>query len=147
MNTLRLQRGFTLIETLVAVTVAGVLSSIAYPSFTGTLAKARRSDAHVALMQLQLAQERHRANAPTYGSLADIGIAGVSPSRHYQLSIAGAAADRYEAQAVASGTQQADLRCRHLKIVVDGVQTAYASGPDARADNDAAANRQCWGSR
>ena len=41
--------GFTLIEMMCAVAVAGVLSSVAYPGFTKVLHKARRSDAHVAL--------------------------------------------------------------------------------------------------
>ena len=140
-------RGFTLIETLVAVAVTGLLSSIAYPTFTGTIAKARRTDAHVALMQLQLAQERHRANAPSYGSLEEINIANVSPSRHYRLSVSANSAERYEARATATGLQYADARCRHLKLIVDGAQLSYASGADASTGNDAAANRQCWGGR
>lgn len=147
MNTSKRARGFTLIETLVAVAITGLLSSIAYPTFTGSIAKARRSDAHVALMQLQLAQERYRSNAPGYGSLEEIGFANVSPSRHYRLSISGTGAERYEAQAIATGMQQADIRCRLLKLSVDGAQTRHTSGPDERADNDAATNRQCWGAR
>ncbi len=55
-------RGFTLIETMVTVGIAGVLSSIAYPSLEGQVMRARRTDALVALMQAQLAQERFRAN-------------------------------------------------------------------------------------
>jgi type IV pilus assembly protein PilE len=129
------------------VAVTGLLSSIAYPAFTGTIAKARRTDAHVALMQLQLAQERHRSNAPSYGSLEEIRLANVSPSRHYRLSVAAATADRYEARATATGLQSADARCRHLKLIVDGAQVIYASGADATTANDAAANRQCWGGR
>lgn len=147
MNTSRHARGFTLIETLIAVAITGLLSSIAYPTFTGSIAKARRGDAHVALMQLQLAQERHRANAPSYGSLEEIAFATVSPSRHYRLSINGATPERYEAHAIATGMQQADARCRHLKVIVEGVQARHASGADARADNDARTNRQCWGGR
>ena len=148
MNTSRRpSRGFTLIETLVAVAVTGLLSSIAYPTFTGTIAKARRTDAHVALMQLQLAQERYRASAPSYGSLEEINVASLSPSRHYRLSVSATSAERYEARATATGLQSADARCCHLKLVVDGAQVVYASGADATTGNDAAANRQCWGGR
>ncbi|MBX9715055.1 MAG: prepilin-type N-terminal cleavage/methylation domain-containing protein, partial [Burkholderiaceae bacterium] len=56
--------GFTLIELMICVAVVGVLSSIAYPAFSSTLATTRRSDALVALMKVQLRQERFRADHP-----------------------------------------------------------------------------------
>ena len=63
--------GFTLIELMIATSVSGVLSSIAYPSFSGALQKVRRTDALVAMMQVQQAQERWRANNSRYGTLAN----------------------------------------------------------------------------
>jgi type IV pilus assembly protein PilE len=69
----RPSRGFTLVETLIAVAIAGILSGIAYPSFESQVLRARRSDAMAALMQTQLAQERHRADHRSYGDLAAIG--------------------------------------------------------------------------
>ena len=41
--------GFTLIETLAAVSIAGVLASIAYPTFEAPIQRARRTDAHYQL--------------------------------------------------------------------------------------------------
>ena len=72
--------GFTLIETMVTIGIAGVLSSVAYPSLEGQVMRARRSDALVALMQAQFAQERFRANNASYGSLADAGVRPTSPA-------------------------------------------------------------------
>ena len=43
----RCSAGFTLIETMVTIGIAGVLSSVAYPSIEGQLMRARRSDALV----------------------------------------------------------------------------------------------------
>ncbi len=49
--TCRARRGFTLIELLVAVAAMGVLVAIALPSFFEQLARARRADAHAALLE------------------------------------------------------------------------------------------------
>ena len=56
--------------------IASILSSIAYPSFQGSLQKARRTDALVALMQVQISQERWFVNHRGYGTLAELAPAG-----------------------------------------------------------------------
>ena len=136
--------GFTLIEMMIVVSIAGVLSSIAYPSFTGQVQKVRRTDAVVAAMQVQWAQERWRSNNPAYGSLAEIGMAAGSPAGHYTLQVNGPSASGYDVLAAATGTQARDTNCAFLKLSMQGANTVYASGPDASTANAAAANRQCW---
>lgn len=141
----RASAGFTLIEMMCAVAVAGILSSVAYPGYQSVVHKTRRSDAQVALLQLQMAQERHRAQHPSYASLAELGGHASSPQRHYALSVASNAPDGYELHASAQGAQVSDTSCRHMRLRVTGQNVAYASGPDTRFANDRAANRQCWG--
>ncbi len=137
--------GFTLVEMLIAVSVASVLSCIAFPSFQGTLQKARRTDAYVALMQAQSAQERWRANRRDYASdLAAIGAPQRSAAGHYGLEVLSADADGYAIAAIATGSQSRDSACRHLRLTMSGATTSYASGPDALVANPAAANRRCW---
>jgi len=137
-------RGFTLIESMVALAVAGVLSSIAYPSVEAQVQRARRSDALVALLQAQLAEERHRANNAGYGSLADLGLRDTSPAGHYRLQAAPNGSGGYELVAGALAAQARDARCRYLRLsLVDG-SLVYASGSDATTANDAQANRACW---
>ena len=140
----RASRGFTLVETLIAVGIAAILSGIAYPSLEGQLLRARRSDALVSLMQAQLAQERHRANHRSYGDLAAIGVRPRSLSGHYAIDVAASAADGYELVATATGRQAHDATCRTLRLVVAGGSVVFASGPDAAASNAAAVNRTCW---
>ena len=137
-------RGFTLIETMVAVGIASVLSSIAYPSLEGHVLRARRTDGLVALMQAQLAQERHRANHRTFGDLAEIGMRATSMSGHYALQVATNSVDGYEVVATATGRQARDASCRTLRLSVDGAGLVYASGPSAAASNPADVNRKCW---
>lgn len=145
MTTRRRQTGFTFFELLAAMSVAGVLSGLAWPSFQGALQKSRRADALVALTQVQAAQERWRFNQRSYGSLAQIGAAATTAGGHYTLSVAEADVDRYVLQARATGAQSGDRACRVLRLTVDGAMVTRSSGPDETTGNDAAANRRCWG--
>ena len=140
----RASRGFTLVETLIAVGIAGILSGIAYPSLESQVLRARRSDAMAALMQTQLAQERHRADHRSYGDLAAIGARTTSMSGYYAIDVAANAADGYELVATATGRQARDASCQTLRLAVAGGSVAYASGPDSATSNPPALNRKCW---
>lgn len=137
-------QGFTLIELMLVVAVAGVLSGVAYPSFMGQLQKIRRADAMVSLLQVQAAQERWRANNLAYGTLAEVGVAATSAAGHYTLQVAAASASGYEIVAAAAGSQAHDTACRHLRLRVEGGNVVQASGADAATNNSAQQNRQCW---
>ena len=140
----RASRGFTLVETLIAVGIAGILSGIAYPSLESQVLRARRSDAMAALMQAQLAQERHRADHRSYGDLAAIGARTTSMSGYYAIDVAANAADGYELVATATGRQTRDASCQTLRLAVAGASVVYASGPDSATANPDAVNRKCW---
>jgi type IV pilus assembly protein PilE len=136
--------GFTLIELMCAVSIAGFLSSVAYPTFKSVIHKARRSDALVAVMQVQVAQERHRSTHAAYGSLDEIGIAALSPARHYTLVISASSDSGYDVEATATGSQTADTSCRVLKLKVEGTNLSQSSGLNASTDNPSEVNRKCW---
>ncbi len=140
----RAARGFTLIEILIALSMAGVLSSVAVPTFKGQLQKARRADALVTMMQVQLAQSRWRANGSGYATLAQIGVSSVSSAGHYRLALSSDADDHYEVLAAATGAQAGDTLCRNMLLRVSGANVVQASGPDSSVANPAATNRKCW---
>ena len=136
--------GFTLIETMVTLGIAGVLSSIAYPSLEGQVMRARRTDALVALMQAQLAQERFRANNASYGTLAEVGVRPTSAAGHYRIEVASSSVSGYELIAFALAGQARDTRCRYLRLAMVDATLTYASGSDATTANGADVNRRCW---
>jgi type IV pilus assembly protein PilE len=136
--------GHTLIELLCALGAGAVLAAVAVPSYTNVLHKARRSDATLALLALQMAQEQHRAEHARYGSLAELRAVDRTGAGHYRLVLERADADGFALHALATGTQEADGACRRLTLRVDGGHAVYASGADAGRDNADAVNRRCW---
>ena len=59
----RLQGGFTLIELMIVVAIVGILSAVAYPSYTEYVRKGHRAEARTGL--LQAAQWMERAATAT----------------------------------------------------------------------------------
>ncbi|MFM8899251.1 MAG: type IV pilin protein [Burkholderiales bacterium] len=137
-------RGFTLIELLCAMAVSAILAALSLPSFHSVILKTRRVDGLATIMQLQLMQERHRADHMTYGTLAALQHPAITSSGHYSVSLHSVNASGYQVLLQAQGTQQADARCRYLQLQVQGLNQVKSSGPTAALNNTALENRACW---
>jgi type IV pilus assembly protein PilE len=136
--------GFTLLETMIATAISAVLASVAYPSFSAALHKVRRTEAMVAMLQLQQAQERWRSGSHRYGTLAEVGVASAVPGRNYLLSVTEPSITGYVAIAEASGAQARDRTCRYLRLGIESGNVSYRSGETAAAANAEEENRKCW---
>ena len=81
-------RGFTLIELMIVLVVIAIIAAVAIPAYTSQVRKSRRSDAMTALGDLQLRQERYRAENPTYATaLSTLNAASASSSGYYTISL------------------------------------------------------------
>jgi type IV pilus assembly protein PilE len=138
----RTMRGVTLLELIVIVAVVAILGSIAVSSYRSYLLRAQRTEARMALLRIQAAQEkfflqnnRYANNSElTLSPPAGLGLSATTEGGNYTLSIPDADYDgnRYRAVATATGGQTKDIAaCQVLSIDQDGAK-------------EPAANPECW---
>ena len=73
-NYCKLARGFTLIELMIVLAIIGLVSSLAYPSFTEYVVRAKRQTAQETLYRITAQQEQFFANNKSYADgLDDLG--------------------------------------------------------------------------
>lgn len=137
-------RGFTLIEVMVTVGIAATLAGVALPSIEQVVLRARRVDVLLHLSLAQLAQERARAVRSAYGTLDEIGAAGLAHSAHYSIAVVSSSATGYDLLAEAQGNQARDRGCRYLRLKVEGPNTIRASGSTNTTANAPSDNDRCW---
>ncbi len=76
----RPQTGFTLVELMIAVAVAGILASVAISSYAGYMERVRVAQAKVDIVTLSTRIEQYYTDAHNYPpSLNDLGTAPVDP--------------------------------------------------------------------
>lgn len=148
-------RGFTLIELMIAVVIAGILAAVAYPSFTSFLQRSRRSDAMAALTTIVQAQERYRSNHSTYaGDPATLGITDAQLAqltKYYSVGFTDlgdtpsfSTGYVITASALSSGPQIKDAYCAKLSIKLQGALFSYLSAKADNTDTSSDANARCW---
>jgi type IV pilus assembly protein PilE len=135
-------RGWTLTELLISLALMSVLAAVALPTYQQQQRQARRGDGQAALLQLQMDQARWRSMHGSYAtSVSELGwTQGLSPQKHYQITVTDATADGYTAQASGLGSQAADRECANLRLRWQGGATAVFSAGD-HPDSDPAS---CW---
>ena len=141
--------GFTLIELMIAVAIVAILAAIAYPSYTESINKSRRSDGQSALLELKNKMEKFRGNCPYYpqniGSADSCGASSsastlkagtASTQGYYTLTIVASSAtgNAFTLRATPTGVQANDS-CTQMDLVVS---TAYPQG------NKTGSGTRCW---
>ena len=131
--------GFTIVELMIVIAIIGILAAVAYPTYQNTIRKTNRTDARTAITELQLQQEKLRANCRHYGQVIAAGNAckstaalsevqgnATSDEGHYTLSLSNATGNTFTITATATtDMQQQDTDC--LTIQLD-VTTANPKG-------------------
>lgn len=137
-------RGFTLIETMFVVVIIGILAAIAYPSYGEYLAKARRTDAQAALLELAQFMERYYTVNGRYvdgdgdpPALPFVEAPKDGGTKAYALGfVAAVSATAYTLEAVPKGPMSGD-RCGSLRLSSIGVKSIAGAHAGVTPD-------QCW---
>ena len=124
----RYNNGFTLIELMIVVLIVGIITAVAYPSYTRYVEKARRADATSALLDATQRLERCYTQFNAYNNAACNGIVPAgSPDGHYALTST-IGANTFTLTATAQGVQLQDSRCRVFTLDNTGARTATDAG-------------------
>ena len=133
-------RGITLIELMAVIVIVAILGSIAVASYRSYLIRTNRTEARMALLRIQAAQEKFFLQRNRYATAAEVddappaglGIPLVTPSGMYNIDLINVTDTTYTARARAANGQLEDTAaCQTLTIDESG----------ARSPNDASG---CW---
>jgi len=131
---MRPERGFTLIELMIAIVIVAIIVAIAFPSYSDYVQRSRRSDGTSALSRATMVMESCRSDLASYTGCAGR-VAATSDEGFYNLTVA-VTSSSYTLTATALGVQAQDARCKTLTLDSQGTKGYTGSAPDVAT---------CWG--
>jgi type IV pilus assembly protein PilE len=122
--------GMSLLELLVVVAIAGILTLAALPGYRSYLLRAHRVEARSALLAVAAAQEAHYLHHDEYtpeltaAPPVGLGSRSVTDGGNYTITIDRADANAFTATAIAVGKQERDEHCARFSLDANGARTA-----------------------
>jgi type IV pilus assembly protein PilE len=136
--------GFTLLELMISISIVGITTAIALPSYRESVLKTNRSDAQISIAGLATLQERfyfqHNRYTGDFSELLDSGEEGepiLSEKGHYSIALAVTPNGReWTMEATAINKQAEDNNCARMSVTSKGKKTSHNSSNAVSAD--------CW---
>lgn len=117
------ERGFTLIELMIVVTIIAILAAIVYPNYQNYILKSRRSDGKTLLTGIAAREEQYFMDNKAYtNNLANLGYAVngdgtvTSEQGFYKVQVATPDAVSFNLTALPQGHQTSDTDCGNLTL-------------------------------
>lgn len=120
------QSGFTLIELMIVVAIIGILTTIAYPSYTQYVISANRASAQAEMMDIANRQQQFLLTNRSYADQATLTASGyalpadIATKYNYAIAVGAGAVPSYTLTFTAIGAQVND---GNLTINNEGVKT------------------------
>lgn len=126
------ERGFTLVELMIAVAIMGILTAIVYPSYSDFVLRGDRAEAQRELVRLANLQEQFFVDTRSYtGVLTNLGTntdPHITDTGNYSISSTVPADGlTFILTATAQGKQSADTSCQNFFINEVGTLTATST--------------------
>ena len=121
--------GITLIELMIVIVILSILVAIAYPNYREFAARAKRTEARAALLEIAAAQERFYLQNSRFGDMGELGYDDpwITDSESYAVTITANDASDFTAQADYEFGDDEELKCNLFTINGAGVK---GSDPD-----------------
>jgi type IV pilus assembly protein PilE len=130
-------KGFSLIEVMIAVAIVAILVAVALPSYQRYVIRTGRTEARTLMVEVAALQERFRYNNPGYAtSLGDLGLTTPleTENRRYVVTMNPATATAFTLVATRQNSQASDAECGNLTLTNAGVRGESGTGTAA----------ECW---
>jgi len=126
------QSGFTLIEVLITVAIIGILSAVAYPSYTDYVTQSNRTEAKRELARIANKMEQYYVDHRKYTDNMELLGLGVDPyiteTGRYSVDTSAQTDGTFTLTATAINSQlSADPECTTLAISHTGQKTAEST--------------------
>ncbi|MBU1436252.1 MAG: prepilin-type N-terminal cleavage/methylation domain-containing protein [Gammaproteobacteria bacterium] len=140
---MRQQRGFNLMELMVAVTIIGIIVAVALPSYNSHMLNTRRTASAACVVELGQFMERVYTTSMSY-AVDNGGVATVLPNTscrndlavYYTMTLT-TTPQTFTLTATPIGSQAKDTTCGVLTLNQAGTRTAAGSATAAKV-------RECW---
>ncbi|MFQ3197110.1 MAG: type IV pilus assembly protein PilE [Paraglaciecola sp.] len=144
------QGGFSLLELMIAVSIVGILTMIAIPSYQNYLQSSKRSAAQADLMAFAGTMERHKAVSFSYAGAAEGGADIGNPAifAHHSPASEPAANKQYDLSIESVSAAGTRYRLKATPVTGnDGSLYVYSDGRkawDKNNDGNLASEEYCW---
>ncbi len=127
--------GFTLMELMIVVAIVGVLTAIAFPSYTQYVERGKRAEGRAALSEAAGRLERYYSDNNSYATAdnafpAAANITTTSATNHYIVSIE-TTGTHQTYTLVATPQTFTDTKCGNLRLLSTGARSTSVTPTDS----------------